>query len=93
MASTITTSPAKTQRQEKYVVAMPPIRGPTAIATAPAAMTRPYARGRPSGGTLPATRATIAGRIRAAPMPSSTDQPRMRTGRLGARAVVSEPSP
>ena len=32
---------AKTQRQEKYVVAKPPISGPTATAIAPAAATRP----------------------------------------------------
>ena len=38
---TTRTSPAKTQRQEKYVVAMPPISGPTATAMAPAAMMRP----------------------------------------------------
>ena len=74
---TMTTSPANTQRQEKYVVQTPPISGPTAIAMAPAAITRPYARGRPSGGKLPATSATIAGRISAAPIPSRTDQPRM----------------
>jgi hypothetical protein len=90
---TMTTSPANTQRQEKYVVQTPPISGPTAIAMAPAAITRPYARGRPSGGKLPATSATIAGRISAAPIPSRTDQPRMSTARFGARAVVSEPTP
>ena len=47
--STTTTSPAKTQRQEKYVVAKPPISGPTATATAPAAATIPYAAGRRTG--------------------------------------------
>lgn len=31
----------KTHRQEKYVVARPPMSGPTAIATAPAAATSP----------------------------------------------------
>ena len=72
---------------------MPPISGPTATAIAPAAITRPYARGRPSGGKLPATSATIAGRISAAPMPSSNDQPRMRTVRFCASAVVREPAP
>ena len=41
IASTITTSPAKTQRHEKYVVKKPPISGPTATAIAPAAATRP----------------------------------------------------
>ena len=42
---------------------------------------------------MPATRATMAGMIRAAPMPSSNDQPKIRMGRLGARAVVSDPAP
>ena len=41
MISTTTTSPAKTQRHEKYVVQNPPISGPTATAIAPAAATRP----------------------------------------------------
>ena len=50
IASTTTTSPAKTQRQEKYVVAKPPISGPTATAIAPAAATSPYAAGRRSAG-------------------------------------------
>ena len=35
-----------------------------------------------------ATRATIAGMINAAPMPSSTDHPMIRTPKLGAIAVV-----
>ena len=35
------TSPAKTHRQDAYSVARPPISGPTAIAIAPAAPTRP----------------------------------------------------
>ena len=38
---TMITSPAKTHRQEKYVVQKPPISGPTATAIAPAAATRP----------------------------------------------------
>lgn len=41
MTRTITTSPANTQRQEKKVVAKPPMSGPTAIATAAAAATSP----------------------------------------------------
>ena len=41
IASTSTTSPANTQRHEKYVVQKPPISGPTATATAPAAATSP----------------------------------------------------
>ena len=36
-----TTSPAKTHRHEKYVVQNPPISGPIATATAPAAATSP----------------------------------------------------
>ena len=91
--TTTNTSPTNTQRHEKYVVAMPPISGPTATATAPAPITRPYARGLPSGGKFPATSATIAGRIRAAPIPSSTDHPSTSMARLGASAVVSEPMP
>ena len=35
------TSPAKTHRHDAYVVASPPINGPTATAIAPAAPTRP----------------------------------------------------
>ena len=41
MTATISTSPAKTQRQEKYVVQKPPMSGPTATAIAPAAATIP----------------------------------------------------
>ena len=41
MIATTTTSPAKTQRHEKYVVQKPPINGPTATAIAPAAATIP----------------------------------------------------
>jgi len=93
MTSTISTSPANTHRQEKYVVAKPPISGPTATATAPAPMTSPYAAGRPFGGKFAATSATIAGMINAAPTPSSTDQPTTSTGRFGANAVVREPRP
>ena len=37
--------------------------------------------------------ATIVGRISAAPILSSSDQPTISTGRLWARAVVSEPAP
>lgn len=75
MASTITTSPAKTQRQEKYVVQKPPISGPSATAMAAAAATNPYAAGRRSAAKFPATSGTIAGRISAAPTPSRNDQP------------------
>ena len=41
MHSTITTSPANTQRQLAYVVSSPPTRGPTATAIAPADATNP----------------------------------------------------
>ena len=41
ITSTSTTSPAKTQRHEKYVVQKPPMSGPTATAIAPAAATMP----------------------------------------------------
>src|SRR5262245_39023270 len=93
MPSTRTTSPANTQRHEKYVVQKPPISGPTATATAPAAATMPYAAARRFTGKLPATRATIAGRIRAAPTPSRNDQPNSSTGRLCATDVVNDPAP
>jgi hypothetical protein len=83
----------KTRRQERYVVKKPPISGPTATATAPAAATSPYAAGRRSVGKLPATSATIAGRINAAPTPSRNDQPRSSTGRLCAIDVVNDPQP
>jgi hypothetical protein len=89
MTTMITTSPTNTQRHEKYVVAEPPISGPSATAIAPAPITNPNARGRPSAGTLPATSATTAGRIIAAPKPSRNDQPRINTGKLGARADQS----
>ena len=59
----------------------------------PAPITNPKARGRPAAGTLPATNATTAGKIIAAPTPSKNDQPRIKIGRLGANAVVSEPRP
>jgi len=42
---------------------------------------------------LDATSATMAGMISAAPMPSSSDQPISSTVRLGASAVVNEPTP
>jgi hypothetical protein len=85
------TSPANTHRHDAYVVATPPISGPTAIAIAPAAPTRPYARGRSPAEKLPATSATIAGMISAAPTPSRNDQPSSSTPRFGASAVVSDP--
>ena len=66
--------------------------GPTATATAPAAITRPYARGRPSGPKFAATSATIAGRISAAPTPSNSDQPNSSTG-SDEIEVVNEPAP
>jgi hypothetical protein len=72
-------------------VQKPPISGPTAIAIAPAAATSPYAAGRRSSAKFPATSATIAGRISAAPTPSRNDQPNSSTGRLGAIAVTNEP--
>src|SRR5262249_53867185 len=93
IARTTTTSPANTQRHEKYVVQKPPMGGPTATATAPAAATRPYAAGRRAGPKLLATRATIAGRIKTAPTPSRNDHPNRRTYRFGASAVVNEPQP
>src|SRR5262245_26697110 len=93
IARTTTTSPANTSRQVAYVVRAPPIRGPTATAIAPADATRPYARGRPAGAKFDATRATIAGMISAAPMPSRNDQPMIRTVRFPARAVVKDPHP
>ena len=67
--------------------------GPTATATAPAAATSPYAAGRRSVGKFPATSATMAGRISAAPTPSRNDHPKRSTGRFGAIEVVNEPHP
>src|SRR6266567_6595067 len=66
----ITTSPTKTYRQDAYVVKAPPISGPRATAIAPAAAIVPYVLGRRWGAKLIATRATTAGIISAAPMPS-----------------------
>ena len=74
------------------MVTAPPISGPAATATADAAATKPYAADRFSGAKLDATRATMAGMISAAPMPSSSDQPISSTVRFGATAVVNEPA-
>jgi hypothetical protein len=93
ITSTSSTSPANTSRQLRYVVKTPPISGPTATAIAPADMTRPYARGRSAGPKFAATSATIAGRISAAPMPSSSDHPSSSTGSDGAIDVVNDPAP
>jgi hypothetical protein len=41
MTATMTTSPANTHRQEKYVVTSPPMSGPAATAIAPADATMP----------------------------------------------------
>ena len=79
MTATMTTSPANTQRHEKYVVTSPPMSGPAATAIAPADATMPYARGRSAVAKFDATSATIAGMISTAPMPSRNDQPRTRT--------------
>lgn len=92
MTSATTTSPKNTSRHDTYVVAAPPSSGPTATAMALAAAMRPYARGRPSGGKLPAASATTAGMMSAAPTPSRKDRPTMRIVRLGARPVVAEPA-
>ena len=67
--------------------------GPAATAIAPAAATSPYARGRSGCAKFDATSATIAGMMSAAPMPSSTDHPKIKTVRFGAIAVVNEPHP
>jgi hypothetical protein len=64
-------------------VTAPPTRGPTAMATAPAAATRPYAAARFSRPTFAATSATTAGKISAASRPSRNDQPSRRTPRWG----------
>ena len=70
----------------------PPISGPSAAAMAPAAATRPYARGRSGLPKLDATSATMAGMISTAPRPSRNDQPMISTVRLGATEVVSDPA-
>ena len=93
MAATTRTSPTKTHRHERYVVTRPPISGPAATAIAPADITRPNARGRSEGAKLEATRATMAGRISTAPMPSRNDHPKIKTPTLGASDVVTEPQP
>ena len=67
------------RRQEKYVVQKPPMSGPTATATPGRGSDGPYAAGRRSAAKFPATSATIAGRIRAAP-----DAPRGTTSRSAA---------
>ena len=71
----------------------PPISGPAATAIAPADATNPYARGRSAGEKLDATNATTAGKISAAPTPSRSDQPSIKTGRLCEIAVMNEPQP
>ena len=67
--------------------------GPAATAIAPADATSPYAFGRSSRPKFDATKATIAGRMSAAPTPSRTDHPNIKTTRFGAIAVVKEPQP
>ena len=85
------TSPAKTQRQEEYVVQNPPISGPSATAIGAGRRDQPV-RARPCAGRkFLATRATMAGMISAAPMPSRNDQPKMSTVRFGEIDVVNEP--
>ena len=73
------------------MVNAPPITGPSAQAIAPAAATRPYARGRSGRPKFVATSATIAGMISTAPIPSRNDQPMISTVRFGASEVVSDP--
>src|SRR5262245_61292781 len=93
ITTTITTSLANTNRHDRYVVNRPPINGPAATATAPAAAIKPYARGRSEGAKFDATSATIAGMINAAPMPSNTDHPTINTARLCETDVVNDPAP
>lgn len=71
----------------------PPINGPAATAIAPEAAIKPYARGRSDCSKFEATSATIAGMIKEAPMPSSTDHPMIRTVRLCEIEVVRDPAP
>ncbi len=73
------------------MVKNPPITGPRAAAIAPAAATRPYARGRSGLPKFDATSATMAGMISTAPRPSRNDQPMIRTVRFGAMDVVNDP--
>ena len=89
--ATNSTSPAKMIRHEYSVVAQPPRIGPTAI---PAPATPPitaYATLREAPSKLPAISATIAGRTRAAPSPSRTDQPKVKMATVGASAVIADP--
>ena len=87
----ITTSPANTQRHEKYVVQKPPTSGPDGDRHRSAGCDETIGAGRRSVGKFTATSATMAGMISAAPMPSRSDQPNIKTGRLGAIAVMPEP--
>jgi hypothetical protein len=92
IAITMNTSPTKTYRQLQYVVKRPPISGPTATATAPAAETSPYALGLASAGEVRGDSATTAGRISAAP----TLEERPADDEDGQRVrerVVNEPTP
>ena len=87
----MTTSPTNTTRQVSSVVAQPPTIGPTAMpGTGDAADHRV--------GGLAARALEVAGDQRrergntsAAPMPSSTDQPRARTATVCDTAVSAEP--
>ncbi len=82
-----------TIRQVSSVVAQPPRIGPIAM---PAPATPPitaYATLRLGPSKLPAISAASAGRTRAAPRPSRTDQPSVSTNTVGATAVMSEPQP
>jgi hypothetical protein len=93
MITTTSTSPTNTHRHEAYVVNRPPMRGPAATAIAPAEATRPYALGRSGRLKFEAASATTAGMMRAAPIPSSSDQPINSMVRFWESAVSSEPHP
>src|SRR5690606_23604879 len=92
-ATTTTTSPAKTNRQVRYVVTQPPSNGPTAIPAPASPPMTAYATARSRPRYASATSAAMAGSTIAAPSPSITDQPRVSTHKEGATAVRADPTP
>ena len=83
MTMTITTSPANTQRHEKYVVKKPADERAGGHGDRAGRRDQPVgARAARSRAKFDATSATIAGRISAAPSPSRNDQPSISTGEV-----------
>ncbi len=94
MHTTMTTSPKKTTRHVRYVVQEPADEWPDRHGDGAGRGHEPVGReGARSAPKFVATSATTAGMISAAPRPSRTDQPTIRTGNDPASPVMNEPQP